>query len=70
MVLIAVIIGYVLGMAPFIYKTIVEKTDKKEEIKKQTSAEQIFNEWLNGPEKANQETNIYDEYVTGETKGE
>ena len=70
MVLIAVVVGYVLGIAPFIYKTIVEKTDKKEATEKQTSAEQIFNEWLNGPEKTNQEINIYDEYVTGEVKGE
>ena len=70
MVLIAVVVGYVLGIAPFIYKTIVEKTDKKEATKKQTSAEQIFNEWLNGPEKTHQETNIYDEYMTGEVKGE
>lgn len=51
MVLIAVVVGYVLGIAPFIYKTIVEKTDKKEATEKQASAEQIFNEWLNGPEK-------------------
>ncbi len=70
MVLIAVIVGYVLGIAPFIYKTIVEKTDKKEATEKQASTEQIFNEWLNGPEKTNQETNIYDEYMTGEVKGE
>ena len=70
MVLIAVLVGYVLGIAPFIYKTIVEKTDKKEATEKQASAEQIFNEWLNGPEKTNQETNIYDEYMTGEVKGE
>ena len=70
MVLIAVVLGYVLGIAPFIYKTIVEKTDKKEATEKQASAEQIFNEWLNGPEKTNQEINIYDEYVTGEVKGE
>ena len=55
MVLIAVVVGYVLGIAPFIYKTIVEKTDKKEATEKQASAEQIFNEWLNGPEKTNQE---------------
>ena len=58
MVLIAVVVGYVLGIAPFIYKTIVEKTDKKEATEKQTSAEQIFNEWLNGPEKTNQETKM------------
>lgn len=70
MVLIAVVVGYVLGIAPFIYKTIVEKTDKKEATEKQASAEQIFNEWLNSPEKTNQETNIYDEYMTGEVKGE
>ena len=70
MVLIAVVVGYVLGIAPFIYKTIVEKTDKKEATEKQASAEQIFNEWLNGPEKTNQEPNIYDEYMTGEVKGE
>lgn len=70
MVLIAVIVGYVLGIAPFIYKTITERINKKEAENKQTSAEQIFNEWLNGPDKQNQETNIYDEYVTGEVKGE
>lgn len=70
MVLIAVVVGYVLGIAPFIYKIITERTNKKEAENKQISAEQIFSEWLNGPEKTNQETNIYDEYMTGEVKGE
>lgn len=76
MILIAVITGYVLGIAPFIYKEIIDRTlinkSKKEETEKQNTAEQIFNEWLNGADanKTNQVSNIYEEYMTGETKGE
>lgn len=76
MILIAVITGYVLGIAPFIYKEIIDRAiinnTKKEETEKQNTAEQIFNEWLNGADvnKTNQVSNIYDEYITGETKGE
>lgn len=79
MTLIAVILGYILGVAPSIYKEVKEIIMLKQENQKQkkegTTTEQIVDEWLNGvKERNNTEVNqedIYKEYVTGEiTKGE
>ena len=79
MILLAVIIGYILGITPFIIPKIIEiyKSRKEGETKTQESKEQaeIFDEWLNGPKdnpdykennsnKVNQE-DIYKEYITG-----
>lgn len=71
MILAAVIIGYVLGIAPFIVPKIIERIDNKKNIKTVKEEEQeqnaIFDEWLNGlsENKINQQ-DIYNEYVTGE----
>lgn len=77
--IIAVIVGYILGIAPFIVPKIIElKDNKKQEIenkKESESQEDILYEWLNGKteedtKKVNQQ-DIYEEYVTGKTtKGE
>lgn len=79
MILIAVIVGYILGIAPFVVPKIIElKDNKKQEIenkKESKSQEDILYEWLNGKteedtKKVNQQ-DIYEEYVTGKTtKGE
>ena len=74
MILVAVVIGYILGVAPFITPKIIEifKSNKVEEQdeEKQKEQNEIFNEWLNGPtNKVNQE-DLYKEYITGnETVG-
>lgn len=73
MVLVAVIVGYVLGIAPFVIPKIIEfyKNREKEKVDIEESKEQaeIFDEWLNGPKvndsnEVNQQ-DIYDEYITG-----
>ena len=79
MILISVIIGYLLGMAPYIYKEIKEIIIQKQENKIQknetTEMEKILDEYLNGAKeedntKINQE-DIFEEYITGKvTKGE
>lgn len=79
MILLAVVIGYILGIAPFVIPKILElkKVKIKEEDDKEEAQAQaeIFNEWLNGPQKQNTGVNqqdIYNEYITGEEtmKGE
>lgn len=81
MILIAVIVGYILGVAPFIVPKLLEmKQDRvnkevsKEDIKTQN---EIFDEWLNGETKTNSkiqknQEDIYEEYITGKEvmKGE
>jgi len=81
MVLVAVIIGYLLGITPFVIPKVLElKNCKKEERQNEEdkiTQEQILDEWLNGVNKeeilskqVNQE-DILKEYLTGiETKGE
>ena len=70
MIILAVVVGYLLGVAPFIVPKIIERIDNKkaveEEAEEQQEKEEIFDEWLNGlkPEAVNQE-DIYKEYVTG-----
>lgn len=72
MVLVAVIVGYLLGIAPFIVPKIVARIDgnkaikeKAEEVKEQN---EIFDEWLNGLSESKQvnQEDIYNEYVTGQ----
>lgn len=73
MILIAVIIGYLLGIAPFIYKEITERQSKVKEInqeaKEEVKTQEIFEEWLNGPKEVNKteitQEDIYKEYTTG-----
>ena len=79
MILLAVIVGYILGAMPFVLPKIIEliKTWTKtvEEAKENKEQKEIFDEWLNGPKKENSnginQADIYNEYVTGEvtTKG-
>ena len=75
MILLAVIVGYILGIAPFVVPKILELRKNKlvEDTNKEDSKTQneIFDEWLNGPAKTNQvnQEEIYNEYITGiETK--
>lgn len=82
MILVAVIVGYVLGSAPIIYKEIKEiiKSKQEENLNEKSLKEkqELLDEWLNGPKKAEtDETNnnqsdkgvnqvdIYNEYITG-----
>lgn len=76
MILIAVIVGYLLGIAPFIFMYFYKKKiEAKEEQKIQVEnkeGKEIFNEWVYGREKEeilqnkfNQE-DIFKEYTTGE----
>ncbi len=86
MVLVAVIVGYVLGVLPFVTPKIIQIkediTERKNNKKDVESQEEILDEWLNGAKdknealdnetsnKVNQE-DILKEYLTGEvTKGE
>ena len=74
MILLAVIVGYILGIAPFVVPKILELRKNKvvEDTNKEDSKTQneIFDEWLNGPKQevntnqVNQEE-IYNEYITG-----
>ena len=76
MVLIAVIIGYILGIIPFIVPKLFsikeEKQSNKEMENYYKNQENILNEWLNGKEEVeaqekgiNQE-DIFKEYITGQ----
>lgn len=81
MILVAVIVGYILGVMPFIVPKILEKKEEQIELKKDEedykTQKEIFDEWLNGAKenrnenKVNQE-DIYKEYITGQesAKGE
>ena len=71
MIILAVIVGYILGIAPFVVPKILELRKNKvvEETNKEDAKTQneIFDEWLNGPAKTNQvnQADIYNEYITG-----
>lgn len=81
MVLTAVIIGYLLGIAPFITPKILElincKKEEKQNEENKITQNQILDEWLNGANKEETQTtqvnqeDILKEYLTGiEAKGE
>lgn len=75
MILIAVIVGYILGVTPFVAPKILEIRNNKvnEQINKEEKTQtEIFNEWLNGPQKEINQSDIYNEYITGQetAKGE
>lgn len=75
MILIAVIVGYILGVIPFILPKILtlkeEKQSSKEMENYYKNQENILNEWLNGKEDEVTQTNeidqedMFKEYVTG-----
>lgn len=75
MILLAVFMGYLLGIAPFLCKeiqTIIQKEKENQTAKKeQNDATQILDEWLNGKQEVNNKANqedIYQEYMTGVVK--
>ena len=55
MILLAVVVGYLLGVAPSIYKEIKEIINKREEKsnaeKDGIKTQELLDEWLNGPKK-------------------
>lgn len=55
MILVAVIVGYILGSAPIIYKEIKEiiKSKQEENLNEKSFKEnqELLDEWLNGPKK-------------------
>lgn len=72
MILIAVIVGYILGVTPFIIISLLERKERKFEIlqneKQANEQAEIFNEWLNGKEPTQEQTthvNLFNEYMTG-----
>lgn len=81
MILLAVIVGYVLGIAPFLLPkiNITKKNNNDEQIKKEQT--QILDEYLNGAkikveedkeeyiENKNSTKEIFEEYLTGISKG-
>lgn len=77
-VLIAVIIGYMLGVTPFmVYFLWKDKANQKETIKQEelikeekNQYEDMLTEWLYGKEEKKQpnQQEIYEEYITGEEK--
>lgn len=79
MILIAVIVGYLLGIIPFIvpklFKTKEEQSNKQME-DYYKNQEDILNEWLNEKEKTQSngisQEEIFQEYITGQEtrKGE
>lgn len=74
MVLIAVIVGYLLGVLPYVIPKVADLLQEKKTVKSETDKskeqEEIFKEWLNGPQKAVNQEDIYNEYITGkETTG-
>lgn len=76
MILVAVIVGYILGVMPFVFPKVIEfmgrRTKTVAEAKEDKEQKEIFDEWLNGPKKDGvNQADIYNEYITGEetTKG-
>lgn len=77
MILIAVIVGYILGATPFIIIDLLERKERKFEImqneKQSKEQTEIFNEWLNGKEPTQEQTthvNLFNEYMTGKVTSE
>ncbi len=82
MVLVAVIVGYILGVLPFVTPKIIQIkediTERKNNKKDVESQEEILDEWLNGTKDKNEALNneqisnqvnqedILKEYLTGE----
>ena len=75
MILIAVIVGYILGVIPFILPKILSLKEEKQSSKEMENyyknQENILNEWLNGKDDEVTQTNeidqedMFKEYVTG-----
>ena len=85
MIILAVVVGYLLGVAPFVIPKIIQKVEDykaaKVEAEEEQEKEEIFDEWLNGlkeqkePEalvnepKQVDQHDLFEEYVTGKVKG-
>ena len=72
MILIAVIVGYILGITPFIVLKIINNKEVKIEENREAEfykvQQEILDEWLNGPKKQENTINqqdIINEYLTG-----
>ncbi len=70
----AVIVGYLLGVLPYVIPKVADLLQEKKTVKIETDKskeqEEIFKEWLNGPQEAVNQEDIYNEYMTGkETTG-
>lgn len=71
MILVAVIVGYILGVLPHVLPKILvmfeNKKAVKAEVKENKEQQEILDEWLNGPKQKNEvnQADIYKEYVTG-----
>lgn len=74
MILLSVVVGYLLGIAPFIYIKLTEKEKKikDEEPVATTISNEVFNEWVYGEQKQKNQQDLYEEYMTGKevSKGE
>ena len=81
MIILAVVVGYLLGVAPFVIPKIIQKVEDykaaKVEAEEEQEKEEIFDEWLNGlkpeplvnePKQVDQH-DLFEEYVTGKVKG-
>lgn len=80
MILTAVIVGYILGIAPFVVPKIIgimqNRVKERNDSQESKEQQEVFDEWINGPRKdsdnkVNQQ-DIYNEYLTGKvsTKGD
>ena len=83
--ILAIVVGYLLGIAPFIVPKIIERIDEikieKIEIKekeKEEEQKEIYDEWLNGKKQLEPLINeprqvdqheLFEEYMTGKVKG-
>ena len=76
--IIAVVVGYLLGVLPFIVPKIIKRIDNRkvtaaEETDKKEANEQkeIFNEWVYGVNEPKQvdQHELFEEYITGKVKG-
>ena len=71
MIIVAVIVGYLLGITPFVIPKAIDlinsfKSNKTRE-EERKEEQDILDEWLNGPKEKNEvnQQEIYNEYMTG-----
>lgn len=78
LIIISIIVGYTLGVAPFLYMVKKTKEENKQNVESKKidrETNKIFDEWLNGEKSQNEQENtnsladIYEEYITGISKG-
>ena len=78
MIILAVLVGYILGIAPFIVPKIIERIDNKKKVEAEETEKteideqkEIFNEWVYGTNepKLVDQHELFEEYITGKVKG-